>query len=84
MLFHQLSADFPLVVHCQNAVLKVGSELEMFVLFSPLPLPASHLLFIAQDSDGLYLTKDGHVLFPCSLGRLWMIFRELPMRGGKQ
>lgn len=46
-----IHANFLLLVHCWNTVLKVGS------VFSPLPLPASHLLFTAQDSDGLYLLK---------------------------
>ena len=72
-------ANFPLLVNCGNIAFKVGSELEMFVVFSLFPLPASHPGF-----RWLIPTKDMHVLILCSLGKLCMRPRNILVWDRKQ
>ena len=72
-------ANFPLLVNCGNIAFKVGSELEVFMVFSLFPFPASRPGF-----RWLIPTKDMHALSPWSLGKLCMRFRNVLMWDRKQ
>lgn len=72
-------ANFPLLVNCGNIAFKVGSELEMFMVFSLFSLPAK-----PPRIQMAYTYKDTHALIPCSLGKLCMRFRNVLVWDRKQ